>query len=240
MRSWGRSNLKGTRLLILTVALFGAISATEVGAQGTQGDPILSKLERAKTTYRADAKKFESTVDEYIDKQIEIARKAGNKPAIDALNLEFEAFHRDAIVPPSAPEAFHRKQMVFRGKLADAFETAVKDYTKKGADSQAKGVTEELQAFRAFDEVVAIKKKLVGTWTLRLSGYTTDLIFHPNGTLENTTAKKTLQWKIDLPAQEIRCMEGEKRWETIRLPLVEEGTHGVNAAGNEFTVTKRK
>ena len=240
MQDHGRSNLTGRRLLIVAAALFGVMAAPQVHAQGTPADPILEKLERAKTVYWADAKKFESTVDEYIDKQIEIARKAGNKPAIDALNLEFEAFHRDAIVPPSAPEALHRKQMVFRSKLADAFETAVKDYTKKGADSQAKGVTEELQAFRAFDEVVAIKKKLVGTWTLRLSGYTTDLIFHPNGTLENTTAKKTLQWKIDLPAKEIRCMEGDKRWETIRLPLIEEGTRGVNAAGNEFTVTKRK
>ena len=240
MQDWGPFDLTGKTLLLMAVAVFGAIAAPRVHAQGAQGDPILAKLERAKTTYRTDAKKFESAVDEYIDKQIDVARKSGNKPAIDGLNSEFEAFHRDAIVPPSAPEALHRKQAVLRSKLADAFEMAVKDYTKKGADSQAKAISDELLAFRAFDEVVAIKKMLVGTWTLRLSGYTTDLVFRPDGTLDNTTAKKTLQWKIDLTAQEIRCTDGDKRWETIRLPLREEGTRGVNAAGSEFTVTKRK
>ena len=49
-------------------------------------------------------------------------------------------------MPTSVPITFQRKQASIRSKLPDAFEVAVKEYTKLGADAEAKQMVDALKA----------------------------------------------------------------------------------------------
>ena len=49
-------------------------------------------------------------------------------------------------MPTSVPITFQRKQASIRSKLADAFEVAIKEYTKLGADAEAKQMVDALKA----------------------------------------------------------------------------------------------
>ena len=51
-----------------------------------------------------------------------------------------------------------------------------------------------------FDELAAIRKTLIGAWHLKLGSYTSNLIFHADGTVAHTTEKKTFKWVIDVEA----------------------------------------
>ena len=103
-------------------------------------------------------------------------------------------------MPTSVPITFQRKQASIRSKLPDAFEVAVKEYTKLGADAEAKQMVDALKAHHPFDELAGIRKTLIGAWHLKLGSYTSNLIFHADGTVAHTTEKKTFKWVIDVEA----------------------------------------
>ncbi len=209
-------------------------------AEESNEDPVKAKLELAQKNFKAEIEKFNDSVKELMEKKIAVARKTGNKPVVDGLNVELNAFTRDETVPVSVPVAFQRKQATIRSKLADAYEVAIKEYTKQGADAEAKQMVDALKGHQQFYELAAIRKTLIGTWNLKLGSYTTNLIFHADGTVTHTTEKKTFKWVIDLEAGHVKCNFGDGQGDTIKLPLNEKGTTGINVNGHEFVVTKQK
>lgn len=209
-------------------------------AEESNEDPVRTKLELARKNFQTEIEKFNDSVKELMEKKIAVARKTGNKPVVDGLNAELNAFTRDETVPASVPVPFQRKQATIRSKLADAYEVAIKEYTKQGADAEAKQMVDALKAHHQFDELAAIRKMLIGTWHLKLGSYTSNLIFHADGTVTHTTEKQTFKWVIDLEAGHVKCNFGDGRGDTIKLPLNEKGTTGHNFRGHEFVITKQK
>ena len=209
-------------------------------AEESNEDPVKAKLELAQKNFQTEIEKFNDSVKELMEKKVAVARKTGNKPVVDGLNVELNAFTRDETVPTSVPVTFQRRQASIRSKLADAYEVAVKEYTKLGADAEAKQMVDALKTHQQFDELAAIRKTLIGAWHLKLGSYTSNLIFHADGTVAYTTAKKTFKWVIDLDAGHVKCNFGDGRGDTIKLPLNEKGTTGINVNGHEFVLTKQK
>ncbi len=210
-------------------------------AEESSEDPVKAKLELARKNFQTEIEKFNDSVKELMEKKIAVARKTGNKPVVDGLNVELNAFIRDETVPASVPVTFQRKQASIRSKLADAYEVAIKEYTKQGADAEAKQMVDALKAHQQFDELAAIRKMLIGTWNLKLGSYTANLIFHADGTVTHTTEKKTFKWVIDLEAGQVKYVYGkEGQADIIKLPLNDKGTTGINGNGHEFIITKQK
>lgn len=226
---------------IVCIIAYGLLAFVPGGiAEESSEDPVTVKLERARTSYQAEIEKFNDSVKELLEKKIAVARKAGNQQIVDGLNTELNLFTSDETMPYSVPVPLHRKQTSIRSKMAEAYEVAIREYTKKGADAAAKEVVQQLKVLQRLEELAAIRRSLVGTWNLKLGGYTTNLIFYPDGTVNHTTEKKTLTWLIDLDAGQVKCKDGDAAWDTIKLPLNEKGTTGFNSVGSEFTITKQK
>lgn len=210
-------------------------------AEESSEDLVRAKFELARKNFQTEIEKFNDSVKELMEKKVTVARKTGNKPVVDGLNVELNAFIRDETVPANIPVSFQRKQSSIRSKLADAYEVAIKEYTKRGADAEAKQMVDALKAHQQFDELAAIRKLLIGTWNLKLGSYTSNLIFHADGTVTHTTEKKTFKWVIDLGAGQVKCDDGnEGRGDIIKLPLNDKGTTGLNWHGHEFVLTKQK
>ena len=127
-----------------------------------------------------------------------------------------------------------------RGDLEQAYKTAVRDYTRKGADGEAQKAEAEWKEFRNAPIIAATKRKLLGTWSLRVdNGYTSDLVFHEDGTVDHTMSGGTMPWKIDLDAGFV-FLGNDKKGDKIQLPLNEDKGTGTNGGGQQFTVTKKK
>lgn len=199
-------------------------------------DPIGAKLETARLKYKKDLEQFSNSVKDLLDKKEESARKTGNKAVVDNLREELKTFEADAILPSIVPASFERKLSAIRGEMEQAFKLAIKDYTKKRSDDDAKKVEEELKVFRDAAVLSATKQALLGTWKLQIGSYSSDLVFHANETVEITTERATSPWKIDLKAN-IIDVEGVGK---VKLPLSEKGTSGVSFKGDNFTMTKQR
>ncbi len=213
-----------------------ALLVTSVAFADDPADPIARQLEVARNKYKKEIEQFDVSVKRLLEKKEEAARKAGNKAALETLKAELDRFDKDRVVPAWAPMTFAKKLSIIRGELEEAHRTAIKEYTRKRADDSAKKIEVELKEFQNESILAATKMMLIGTWKLRLAnGYTTNLIYRENGTVEYTASGATLDWKIDVEAGLI-IAGGDK----IKLPLNEEQSSGTNIDNQSFVVSKVK
>lgn len=202
-------------------------------------DQATTALTSAKVKYNRETESFDKSVKAAIEKKIESARRAGNKSLIDQLKAESELFDADDTVPPALPTSYLKKQTAIRGEMEQAYTAAIKAFTKQRADKQAAQAEKELATFQFRSSLAATKKMLVGTWKLKApSGYTSDLIFHANGTVDHSAAGMTLQWSVDTEAGHIKIAFPGGKFDKIKLPLKEKESPGFNINGMEYSVTK--
>ncbi len=90
-------------------------------------DATRQKVEKAHSTFQSEAEKLGISVKEAIEKRVELARKSGNKDALDVLNTEVERFESGGPMPSFLPEAYHKKQIVMLQRIEKALEAALKD-----------------------------------------------------------------------------------------------------------------
>lgn len=227
-----------TRLFAFAAIAFPLLVVWGV-AQET-ADPIATQLDRARQKYAKDYEQFEKSVNDLFGKKEDAARKGGNKQVLDGLRVERKSFDDDQVVPSFAPPSYAKKQAAIRSDFERAYNAAIKDYVKKRADDDAKKIEDELKEFRNGPKVVAIRRALLGTWTLRVvSGYTTDLIFQEGGMVKYGVNGSNVPYRIDVEAGFVYLGEG-KDPDRIKLPLQDIQTSGFNSAGQDTTFTKKK
>lgn len=203
-------------------------------------NPTAQKVEKARETYQSEAEKLKTSVTELMDKQIAAARKVGNKDALDILNKEIERFQSGGPMPSFLPESYHKKQVVMLQRVEKVLDAAVKDYTKKGMDSDAERIAAELKTVRKVLQTIDVRRAIVGTWKLRAGAYTTDLQFAADGTGFQTTSMTKGVCEFDYEAQVVKLVYTKNGFqETIHLPIDPRGTKGVNSQGNELVLVKK-
>lgn len=230
--------LEAVKIVACTCLAYSVLVGTGIGQEKI--DPVATQLENARQKYKKEWDQFEKSVKDLLEKKEEAARKAGNKQALNIVQAERKAFEDDAVIPTFAPPAIARKQSLIRADLERAYNTAIKDYIKKREDEEAKKIEDELNEFRNAPKIVAIRRALVGTWTLRVvSGYTTDLVFDQDGTVKYGINGSTVNYRIDVDAGFVYLGEG-KDPDRIKLPLNGDRADGFNSAGQDTTFSKKK
>lgn len=230
--------LEAVKIVACTCLAYGVLIGTGIGQE--KADPVATQLENARQKYKKEWDQFEKSVRDLLEKKEEAARKAGNKQALNIVQSERKAFEDDAVIPTFAPPAIARKQSLIRADLERAYNAAIKDYIKKREDEEAKKIEDELNEFRNAPKIVAIRRALVGTWTLRVvSGYTTDLVFDQDGTVKYGINGSTVNYRIDVDAGFVYLGEG-KDPDRIKLPLNGDRADGFNSAGQDTTFSKKK
>ncbi len=197
-------------------------------------DPINAKLALARSSFVKDVKKFNEEFEKAIESKIAEARKSGKQEVVDGLKAELDAFNNEGAIPSKTPPALRRKRTVMRGKMEEAFETAIKGYTKSGNDVERKKIEEEFQR----PEIIAeIKKVLVGTWKAKIGNWNTSFVFNENGKVLLTTDKVTDGYTINPDKGTVTFNNGST---TLKLPLDPKGTTVNNTRGEEFVIVKEK
>src|SRR4051812_30878057 len=101
------------------LALAAVVTMTLVAdAQGD--DPIKTKLDKAKTAYASESKKFREEVGAYLDKREEAARKDGNKKLLDQTKEERKAFEERDEVPATTPKMVKQRLTMARAEMEKA------------------------------------------------------------------------------------------------------------------------
>jgi hypothetical protein len=118
-------------------------------AAAADEDPVRSKLDDAKAAYDSEMEKFEASVDEWLDKREESARKDGNKKLVDQVKAERQAFNEHGELPKDLPTTIRRKATLARLALESAYTTAIKEFTKASRDDDASAAERELELFKA-------------------------------------------------------------------------------------------
>lgn len=224
-------------ILAAAIALTVVIGA---GQAEEPSDPVATQLEHARQKYKKEYEQFEKSVGDLFEKKEETVRRTGSKQALDVLRADRKSFEDDQIVPSFAPPSYAKKQTTIRADLERAYNVAIKDYIKKRADDEAAQIESELKDFRNAPKVTAIRRTLLGTWSLRVvSGYTADLVFQDDGTVKHTLIGSTNTYRIDLDAGFVYLGPG-KETDRMKLPLNDDRATGFNGAGQETTFTKKK
>ncbi len=125
-------------------------------------DPIRVPLEKAKADFDAAADQFKKKVHDALDKAEEIARATGKSNLVDEIKAERDAFESAGDMPKMAP-ASRVELNVARRAVVDAYEDAIKAYTKDNKDAKAKTAAEELKAFEEAHPLDAFRPGSV--WT---------------------------------------------------------------------------
>ncbi len=220
--------------------LFLAMGTIAV-AEESSDDPINTKLVQARNTYLKDIKKFSEEFEKAIESKIADARKMGKQEFVDGLKAELDAFHREGAIPSKTPVALRRKRTIIRGKMEEAYETAIKGYTKSGNDVRRKELEEALKMFQLPEKIAAIKTELVGTWKLKSGDWSTDVIFLENGMAKGTTHQIVGKYVIDIEAETV-TITWEKDWGrwVHKLPIDPKGTATSTSRGEELVIIKQK
>lgn len=223
--------LMGT--IILACASWGSAFCDEPAK-----DPTRQKVVKARATFQSEAEKLKTSVKEAMEKRVEVARKSGDKDALDVLNKEIERFESGGPIPSFLPEAYHKKQIVMLQRIENVLEAAVKDYTKKGKDGEAKPLSAELKSVRNVLQFIDVRRTIVGTWKMTAGSFAADVVFSADGTAQTSTLHKCI-WEFDAEKQQLTWTYPHGLKEMVKLPIDTRGTKGVSSTGTEIVITKK-
>lgn len=133
-------------------------------------DPIRARLDKAKGAYETASDRLRKEATAWFDRREDLARKDGNKKALDEVKAERQAFVTAGTLPSTVPVKLKQGYESAAGALTAAYERAVKEYTKAKQDEEAEAVEKELAALKkgndppALKEPKGVKNRLVGKW----------------------------------------------------------------------------
>ena len=154
--------------MLRTLLALPAIVVMTLFAQGREDDPVKVKLDKAKAAYAAEQEKFEKEIAAYFDKREEVARKSGDKKALDLIKVERAAFEERSELPASAPRTTKQRLSLARTAMERAYALAVKEYTIAKKDDDAAAVEKELATFKQQPDPTDTRRRWVhakGTFT---------------------------------------------------------------------------
>jgi formylglycine-generating enzyme required for sulfatase activity/Tol biopolymer transport system component len=127
-------------------------SAAFITAAG-RDDLVRATLDKAKAEYKAAQEKATTTLTDKFDERTKAVAETGDLDAVLLLKADKKAFEADRTAPksPLMKAAYADYQAALeaaRKKMAEAYETAVKEYTKKLDTDQAKAIRDEYLAFK--------------------------------------------------------------------------------------------
>lgn len=212
--------------LLVVLGMVLLTSATAVTA--ADEDPIKAKLDTARKEFDAKSEKYTKSVNEWLDKKEETARKAGNKTLVDQIKQVHETFQDTGELHVAPPPDVLKILTGARTAYEAALVSAVKDYTKAKKDDEAAAATARLKEFREeIDPRTPIKKSLLGTWKITMGDYKAEWTFKEDGTLTSTAGNvKQGNWAIDLNRRAVLIVWGKDLTDKIDLPLNPKGTAG--------------
>lgn len=148
MRRTSGSRPTTCRLCVL-VALLALIGTLAAGPATRPADPIAARVDRAKTAYAAERKRADGAVNDFIDHQETLARRRGDRDAVREVLDERSAFRDGGTLPADLPDRLAGRYASARLPLEQAYERAVRDYTRARHDAKATAAARALAALRA-------------------------------------------------------------------------------------------
>jgi len=136
---------------VLAISLFAFCTALQAG--GREDDPIKTKLDTAKTKYETEMKKFHDAVKESFDKRDDAARKAGKLQLVEQIKAEREQFEKKGHLTTAAPPQLRKMPVTITNALDEAYNTAVKEYTKAKKDDLAAALIKDWKEQRSSGKV---------------------------------------------------------------------------------------
>lgn len=205
---------------------------------GIADDAIGAKVDIALEAYEKAIEELNVEIKVYLDKQITRATSSGDQDAIAQLEGEKTFYQSRGFVPASAPVSLHKRQIAAAERFARVADVAAKAYTKAGDSTAAQLAEAERDKVAAVAVRSKVRQQLVGAWRLNTPGYSTTFIFYPDGTMDHTTEKMTMKWRIDPANGRVLCELPNKGTETILLPINPRGTEGFGGQGNRWVLKK--
>lgn len=220
------------------------VSIPSLPFAGAEDTSTQHALDQAKETYTTEMLKLHEAISDSLERRMNVARKMGNKAIADSVTLEQKKLNEQGQIPRSAPANLQRKAAVVAAGLENAYATAIRDFLKSGRDDAAAVVEKELAEFQELPTIGRSRLLLIGTWTLEMGNYVSDLTFYPNGTFFHSRENHTAPWKIDVKN---KCLllygpggSGNDKADKINLPLDPKMNRGVSWTGPMFTFTKKE
>ncbi len=220
------------------------VSIPSLPLAGAEDTAIQDALNQAKETYTTEMLKLHEAISESLERRMNVARKMGNKAIADSVALEQKKFNEQGEIPRSAPASLRRRAAVLSAGLETAYATAIRDFLKAGRDDAAAVAEKDLMEFQELVLVGRARTLLIGTWTLELGNYKSDLTFYPDGTFFHSYENHTAPWKIDAKN---KCLllycpggSGTDKADKINLPLDPKMNRGLSWTGPMFTFTKKE
>jgi predicted peroxiredoxin len=131
-----------TLITVFGLAIFAAASSGNESV-------MWAKIRAAKVTFTKTCEKLREPVLKNLKKAEETARKAGNKPLLDRIKEESDAFESKG-VPPSvvATKEYQRQLRKAAEDLEEVYIQSIRAITKAGLDDEAETIEKELGEFR--------------------------------------------------------------------------------------------
>ena len=151
-------------LMICLSAMFLAAPASNLLGEA---DPVEEALAAAKVKYEKAIETAQATILDTLTERAAAEQAAGNLNAIEVTHAEITAFKEKGEFPASfsakAQKAFESKRRVAAAKLEQAYDDAIKQYTKGGNLAVAKAIRQERDEFTKPSEF----QKFEGHWFVR-------------------------------------------------------------------------
>ncbi|HEY0983928.1 hypothetical protein [Schlesneria sp.] len=164
---WLSRRSLGMRYIARLVCWAAVIIAAGVGNAFGDGDAIEASLIAAKEKYEAEFEAAQAGILEMLNARAASEQAVGDLKAIEVTQAEIVAFEERAEFPPSlnskAKKAFDSRCRIAAAKLEQAYEAAIKQYTKEGNLAVAKAIREEREEFSKPSEF----QKFEGHWFVR-------------------------------------------------------------------------
>jgi hypothetical protein len=118
-------------------------------ARAAEPDPIEERLEKAKAAYVDELEKVKQGLLDLLQKKEDTARAEGKKSVVDQVKAERDAFETKAELPKIVTTAPYQQGLKrTRTVLEEAYNLAIKEYTKAKMDAKASALEQELKALK--------------------------------------------------------------------------------------------
>jgi hypothetical protein len=134
-----------TFLMLIPIAMYTSITSVT-----TADDAVQRKLDAAKQQYKRETERLNTAIYDWFD-NVEVAiRRSGDKKNLDELIKQRKAFEKTAVQPSSLPPTLKLRAVAVRTAMDNAYQQAIRQYTKDGEDQAAKTIEEDYKSFQGF------------------------------------------------------------------------------------------
>lgn len=204
---------------------------------------IHSRLSKAKAFYASESAKVQEAIANSIDRRLAAARTMGDKSLVEAIELERKTFEEHKDVPPAAPAGLKQRAASLVATMENAYMAAIREFVRSNKDAEAAAVEKELAEFQQKILILRTREVLIGTWTLEMGNYSSDITFRPDGTYFRSRENHSAPWKLN-PEKRYLLMYGpggsdNDAADRVNLPLDPKANKGTSWTGPTFTLTRK-